>query len=112
MVRIRDESEYSQEVPIDGQADVFVDTSFLIELLREQNAGREGAAKGKLMEIRADRLQFSVFVLCELQAGARQSRNPQDELARVDRLVEYLEVVYPAQGFAVMYGEIEFALRQ
>ena len=42
---------------------MFVDTNFVVELLREQNANRKGLAKGKLESIKHVKLQMPVFVL-------------------------------------------------
>ena len=91
---------------------MFVDTNFIVELLRERNAKRKGPARSKLESIRHVKLQMPVFVLCELRAGAMQSNNPRVENARVERLVEYLEPVYPAEGFAATYAEIDTLLRK
>ena len=91
---------------------MFVDTSFIVELLREQNAKHRGPATSKLESIRHIKLQIPLFVLCELQAGALQSSNPEAQIAGIKRLVEYLEPVYPAQGFAAAYGEIAVLLRR
>jgi predicted nucleic acid-binding protein len=55
-------------------------------------------------------LLISLFVLCELRAGAEMSSNPQRELSSVVRLVEGFEIVSPAPPFAVLYGEIVAAL--
>jgi len=91
---------------------MFVDTNFVVELLREQNANREGPAKGKLETIKNVKLQMPIFVLCELRAGAMQSSDPRAGITRLERLVEYFEAVYPAEGFAATYGEIESLLRK
>jgi predicted nucleic acid-binding protein len=52
----------------------------------------------------------SVFVLCELRAGAKVSANPRRELTQVSRLVESHPVIYPDSPFAVLYGEVFAAL--
>jgi predicted nucleic acid-binding protein len=90
---------------------MFVDTNFIVELLREQNANRSGPARSKLESIRHVKLQIPLFVLCELRAGALQSSEPEAEIAKIERLVEYLEPVYPAQGFAATYAETAALLR-
>jgi tRNA(fMet)-specific endonuclease VapC len=91
---------------------MFVDTNFIVELLRERNANRKGPAHGKLESIRNVKLRMPLFVLCELKAGAMQSSDPQAEIARLERLIEYLEPVYPAEGFAATYAEIAALLRK
>jgi predicted nucleic acid-binding protein len=91
---------------------VFVDTSFCVDLLREQHRGEEGPATRKLRELRGTPLLASVFVLCELQAGARLSQHPRRELGAVARLTEGLIVVYPDAAFPVAYAELEVYLRR
>ena len=49
---------------------------------------------------------ISVFVLCELRAGAELSGNPRQELTRLSGLVESHLVIYPDSAFAVLYGEV------
>ena len=91
---------------------MFVDTSFVVELLREQNAGRKGPAIARLESIRHLKLQMPLFVLCELRAGAAQARDPRRELSRLERLVEYIQPVYPGEGFASAYAETAAYLRR
>jgi tRNA(fMet)-specific endonuclease VapC len=55
---------------------------------------------------------MSLFVACELQAGARMSDNPQAELRKVELFSELVEIVLPDRSFAVAYGEAEAALRR
>lgn len=89
---------------------MFVDTTFCIDLLREGRRGH-GPATAALERLGDTLLFASVFVICELQAGARLSAQPQRELRRVERLAEHLTVVYPDASFPVAYAELEVALR-
>ena len=41
-----------------------------------------------------------------------QSSAPRAEIAKLERLIEYFEPVYPAERFAATYGEIESSLRK
>lgn len=91
---------------------MFLDTSFCIDLMREQHRGADGPATRKLRELGDTPLLASVFVLCELQAGARLSRNPRRELRTVAHFSEAVSVVYPDPAFAVAYGEMEAHLRR
>ena len=79
--------------------------------MNERRRGYQGAATGTLRALGAVKLRISVFVRCELEAGARRSRNPERELERVAQLAEFMEVVFPEADFASRYGEIEHALR-
>jgi tRNA(fMet)-specific endonuclease VapC len=89
---------------------VFPDTSFCIDLLREQRRGERGPAESKLELLGRTPLLISLFVLCELRAGAEMSSNPRLELSSVVRLVEGFEIVSPTPPFAVLYGEIVASL--
>ena len=91
---------------------MFVDTSFVVELLRERNAGSGGPAMSKLEAIQQVKLQMPVFVLCELHVGVAQAQNPKNELEKLERMLEYFETVYPRQAFATTYGELELYLRR
>ncbi len=90
---------------------MFVETTFCIDLLREARRG-PGRATRKLEQLGDMPLFSAVFVLCELQAGARLCAQPQRELRSVERLAENLTVVYPDESFAVAYAELEVALRR
>lgn len=91
---------------------MFVDTSFCVDLMREQRRGADGPATRKLRELGDTPLMASVFVLCELQAGARLSHDPKRELRKVALFSDSVTVVYPDQAFAVAYGEAEAHLRR
>lgn len=91
---------------------MFLDTSFIVDLMRESNTGSAGPASTKLKSIGSTKLRLPLFVLCELQAGIENSRNPAVELGKLLELTEFMQVVYPAPGFAITYGEIEMTLRQ
>jgi len=91
---------------------MFLDTSFCIDLMREQHRGGDGPATRKLRELGDAPLLASVFVLCELQAGARLSSRPRRELRKVALFSESVNVVYPDQALAVAYGEAEAHLRR
>jgi tRNA(fMet)-specific endonuclease VapC len=90
---------------------MFVDTTFCIDLLRESVRGNVGPATSKLDSFGNRTLYASVFVLCELHAGARMAPQPRRELRRIELLSENLAAVYPDATFAVAYGELESYLR-
>lgn len=90
---------------------MFLDTTFCIDLMRERRRGEEGPASLKLAAMGETPLFMSLFVACELQAGARMSENPQAELRKIETLLEIVEIVHPDRSFAVVYGETEAFLR-
>ena len=90
-----------------------LDTSVVVDLMREVNSGTKGPATAKIRALGpARRLRLPLFVLCELQAGVAGSAHPEQELARLERATQYMDVVYPAAGFATLYGEAAAALRR
>jgi predicted nucleic acid-binding protein len=89
----------------------FVDTDFVIDLLREQRRGGTGPGHRKLEELGEAPVRLSVFVVCELEAGAARSHDA-EEVQRVRRLCQHFEVVYPDERFAPQYGETLAALKQ
>ena len=90
---------------------MFLDTSYCIDLMRERMRGENGPATRKLEELADIALYMSLFVACELQAGACMATRPAEELRKIGRLMEHVELVFPDRSFAVAYGEAEAALR-
>ncbi len=91
---------------------MFIDTSFCIDLFRENNNKIEGAATKKLQSLGTVPIYISIFVLCELHAGAQLSKNPKNELRKIELFSEKIETVYPDRSFPVLYGEAECFLRK
>ncbi len=83
-----------------------LDTSFLVDLLREAARGRGGPATALLGRLEKEELAISVHVACELYAGAELSKEPVRERAKIEALCAGLNVVAPAEGFAPLYGEL------
>ena len=90
---------------------MFVDTTFCIDLLRETHRG-PGRATAALERLGDSPLFASVFVICEMHAGAQLSTHAKRELRGVERLAENLVVVFPDASFPVAYAELEVALRR
>lgn len=90
---------------------IHVDTSFLVDLLRETGRDDDGPAIRFIEQRRDEPLAASVFVLCELLAGAAMARDPARERERVERLSAGFDVVYPREGFAAIYAEVLGYLR-
>jgi tRNA(fMet)-specific endonuclease VapC len=89
----------------------FFDTDFIVDLLREQRSGGTGPAHRKLEQLGEAPVRLSVFVVCELEAGAARYHDP-EEVQRVRRLCQQFEVVYPDERLAPQYGETLAALKQ
>ncbi|MGH9409926.1 MAG: type II toxin-antitoxin system VapC family toxin [Vicinamibacterales bacterium] len=90
---------------------IHADSSFLVDLLRESARGRRGPASAFLEVHAADHLLASVFVACELEAGAARSSSPDSERARLRALLQPLTVVFPDERFPAEYGDLLAAVR-
>ena len=64
-----------------------LDTSFLVDLLRESGRGEPGPAHALLATLADEPLAVSVHVACELYAGAELAKTPETERAKVDSLL-------------------------
>ncbi|MDX1393099.1 MAG: type II toxin-antitoxin system VapC family toxin [Gemmatimonadota bacterium] len=89
-----------------------LDTSYLVDLLREAARGVKGPATARLESLADEELGVSVHVLCELHAGAELSRAPEVERARVESLSRPLAHSYPDEQFPAEYGRQLAELRR
>lgn len=89
----------------------FLDTDFTIDLLREQRRQVVGPAHRKLQQLGDAPIRLSLFVVCELEAGAALSHNP-EERERVRRLYQECEVVYPDERFARYTARLSLPLNE
>ena len=86
---------------------IHLDTTFLVDLLREQRRDRFGPASEYLERVADDELLgVSVHVVCELMAGAQAAGSPSGELERLTKLCDALVVCYPDERFAAEYGRL------
>jgi tRNA(fMet)-specific endonuclease VapC len=91
---------------------IHLDTSYLIDLLREIARREDGPAGVRLESLADEELGVSVHVLCELQAGAELSHDPGRERLRVAELVRPLALSVPDERFAPEYGRLLAELRR
>jgi predicted nucleic acid-binding protein len=86
---------------------IHLDSSFLIDLLRETTRERPGRALDFIEGLDpSEILGVSVHVVCELRAGAELSRRALQEHEALDRLLSGLLVSYPDDRFAALYGRL------
>ena len=83
---------------------IHLDTCFLVDLLREAKRGQQGPATAFLGAAKSEAIGISVFVACELYAGARLSPRSLSDLDEVERVGSLLHVDYPDEKFAPAYG--------
>lgn len=82
-----------------------LDSSFVIDLLRERRKGTLGPAGALLNKLEGEQLALSGFVLCELEAGAARAARPERERQRVYELCTAVTLVLPDERLASVYGE-------
>ena len=83
----------------------FLDTSFIIDLLREEKRKTRGPAHQKLEQLDVTPVRLSVFVVCELQAGISLAASKKEQ-EQIQLLCEQCEVVYPDERLAPIYGNV------
>ena len=81
-----------------------LDTTFLVDLLRERQKGMGGPASRKLDELAEEPLAVSLHVACELRGGAELSSDPERERERVDALLRPTGVLLPDERFIAAYA--------
>jgi predicted nucleic acid-binding protein len=86
---------------------IHLDTSFLIDVMRETSAERPAAAWEFIESLPEDEvLAMSVHAVCEIRAGAELSRRAMQEREVIDRHLSGLLVVYPDDRFAAEYARV------
>jgi tRNA(fMet)-specific endonuclease VapC len=86
---------------------IHLDSSFLIDLQRENGKDQPGPAFEFLESLDdAEILAVSVHVVCELRAGAELTRRALATHEALDRLMSGLLVVYPDDRFGPLYGRL------
>jgi len=91
---------------------IHADTSYLIDLLREQTRRRPGRATAFLQRHADDRVATSVFAVCELEAGASLASAPDCERARLRVLLQAMTVIYPNDRLPMLHGDAVATIRR
>lgn len=91
---------------------IHLDTSFLVDLLRERRRDEFGPASACLETLPDEEiLAVSVHAVCELMAGARQAGAPKSEMERLTRLCAALLVRYPDERLPQAYAALLTSMR-
>jgi tRNA(fMet)-specific endonuclease VapC len=85
---------------------IHLDTSFVVDLLREASKARQWPASRLLASVEDEDLVFSVHAVCELFAGAQLSDRPAEERRKLDALCSSVHVAYPDERFAPVYAAL------
>lgn len=87
---------------------IHLDTTFLVDAIRESRRGRDGPARRWLSNHGGESLAVSVFVMCELLVGAELHAEAEAERRRVRDTCGDLPVILPdarlADAFARIHG--------
>lgn len=89
-----------------------LDTSFLVDLLREEARGAAGPASAFLGRHLDDELRTSLFVACELLLGAERSDRSGAERRRVEAILAVVPLVLPTAGLAPAYARVLAGLQR
>lgn len=89
---------------------MMLDTSYVVDLLRERTADRPGPATSFLERHSAVKLRVAVFALCELELGVARASAPHRERRALEQLCEFVETVFPGTGFAPVYARVVASL--
>lgn len=91
---------------------IHLDTTFLVDAIREGRRGEEGSARRWLAENAREELELSVFVLAELLVGAELHADPMQERRRALQACGGLSVVAPDKRLAPTYARVHAGLVQ
>jgi predicted nucleic acid-binding protein len=84
-----------------------LDTTFLIDLMKESKAQRPGPATAKLGELmqRGEQLRTAVFTVGELYVGVAKGSQPDKERRAIEEALALLEVVGFEESTARLFGQ-------
>lgn len=91
---------------------IHLDTSFLIDYLREAKSGESGPAMALLEGARGSAFGVSIHAACELYVGVERCARPERERATVTSLLSRLDLVHPVGLFAPTFGKLAAHLQQ
>lgn len=89
---------------------IHLDTSFLVDAIREQRRQSGGPARQWLADNGREELAVSVFVRAELLVGAAMHAEPERERLRVLQVCRDLPVVAPGPELAETYASVTAGL--
>lgn len=91
---------------------IHVDTSFLVDVMRERSRSQPGPASALLARLRDEELRISVHAACELYAGAELSERPERERTAIVALCSAFEFAVPDERFPPTYARLLASLER
>ena len=91
---------------------IHLDTTFLVDAIRESRRGQDGPARRWLTRHRGEALAVSVFVRAEVLVGAELHAEPLEERRRLMAVIGKLPVVVPDERLADTYAGVHASLRR
>ncbi len=91
---------------------IHLDTSYLIDLMRERKRGIDGPATELARELVDRELWISPAVACELYAGAENASQPAQEHRWVEQILAAIELASPSLALARTYGRVLVTLQR
>jgi tRNA(fMet)-specific endonuclease VapC len=85
---------------------VHLDSSFVVDLLRETARQTKGPASVFLAGHLEDELRVSLFVACELFLGVERSDRSAEERGRVEEILSVVPLTLPSAALASVYGRV------
>lgn len=89
---------------------IHLDTSFLVDVIRESRREVEGPARTWLADNSHEQLAVSVPVLCEMLVGAELHEEPEQEARRVNRICAGLPLVPLGERVPATFAKVAATL--
>src|SRR3954469_24642728 len=85
-----------------------LETTFVIDLMKESKRERAGPASAKLQELtsRGESLRIAIFTLAELFVGVAKGTRPRQERKAIQQCVAPFEVLPFEQSTAEIFGSV------
>src|SRR5687767_6415294 len=85
-----------------------LETTFVIDLMKESKRGRPGPASAKLHELtsRGEALRIAIFTMAELYVGVVKGTRPREERTAIQQCVAPFDVLSFEMSTAEIFGSI------
>ena len=85
-----------------------LETTFVIDLMKESKRGRAGTASAKLRDLtaRGEVLRIAIFTLAELFVGVAKGTRPRQERMAIEQCVAPFDILPFERSTAEIYGTI------